>query len=403
MGPIVTRYAVREVRLENGERFPLLVCGDPVGLPVPEILEYTLAKLRARGLRRASIRHRTEALGLTLQFLSDHRIDLVLRANDQVYLSLNELVVLADRCRTPTGRRNASLVVGSAYAAVRYATAIDYMLWVFEPVIARISEATARHAANVALQRFLARSRSVSPRARGRSSHIDGERHGLREDQRKLFLKVIHPDDPGNPFGVKVRARNYALLLTAFKLGARSGEVRGLKKGDLNLDSVPAELTILPRYHDVDDKRMDPASAKTLGRLLSVDSELADALERWLGDRSNRVRWPRAHRNPYVFVNRYGDAMEGRGYRKIIEAVRRRYPELGALCHHVLRHDWNDRWVATIEQDDVDFEKAQQEQKYAMGWSHQSNMPLRYGRQAIASAANRRILNLQQRSEGSDE
>ncbi|WP_175822527.1 site-specific integrase [Burkholderia sp. BCC0419] len=403
MGPIVIRYAVREVRLENGERFPLLVSGDPVGLPVPEILEYTLAKLRARGLRRASIRHRTEALGLALQFLSDHRIDLVLRASDQIFLSLNELVALADRCRTPMGKLAASLVVGSAYAAVRYATAIDYMLWVFEPVIARISDAPARHAANVALQRFLARSRSVSPRSRGRGSHLDGERHGLREDQRKLFLKVIRPEDPGNPFGLKVRTRNYALLLTAFKLGTRSGEVRGLKKSDLNLDCVPTELTILPRYHDVDDKRSDPASAKTLGRLLYVDAELADALERWLGDRSNRARWPRAHRNPYVFVNRYGDAMEGRGYRKIIETLRRRYPELRALCHHVLRHDWNDRWVAATEQDGVDFEKAQQEQKYAMGWSHQSDMPLRYGRQAIASAANRRILNLQQRSENSNE
>ncbi|MGU3777946.1 hypothetical protein [Burkholderia metallica] len=68
MGPIVIRYAVREVRLENGERFPLLVYGDPVGLPVPDILEYTLAKLRARGLRRASIRHRIEALGLRVLF-----------------------------------------------------------------------------------------------------------------------------------------------------------------------------------------------------------------------------------------------------------------------------------------------------------------------------------------------
>lgn len=28
-------------------------------------------------------------------------------------------------------------------------------------------------------------------------------------------------------------------------------------------------------------------------------------------DRGVRARWPRAHRNPYVFVNRFGDAMEG--------------------------------------------------------------------------------------------
>ncbi len=403
MEPSVTRYAIREVRLESGERLPLLVHGDPLGLPVPEIVEYSIAKLRARGLRLRSIHHRAEALGLTLQFLGDRSIDLISRANGQIFLSLNELVALADWCRRPKGARATKLVVGPGYAAVRYATAIDYMLWVFEPVIARISEATARHAASVALRRFLTRSRSVAPRVRGSSSLIDGERHGLREDQRKLFLKVIHPDDPGNPFSAKARARNHALLLLAFKLGARSGEVRGLKKADLNLDSVPAELMIMPRYHDGDDKRRDPAAAKTLGRLLYIDEELAIALERWLGDRGNRVRWPRAHRNPYVFVNRYGDAIEGRGYRKIVETLRDRYPELAALCHHVLRHDWNDRWVAMTEQDEVDFEKAQHEQKYAMGWSHQSNMPQRYGRQAIASAANKRILDLQRRAGDSDE
>lgn len=194
-------------------------------MPVPEIVEYSIAKLRARGLRLRSIHHRAEALGLTLQFLGDRSIDLISRANGQIFLSLNELVALADWCRRPKGARATKLVVGPGYAAVRYATAIDYMLWVFEPVIARISEATARHAASVALRRFLTRSRSVAPRVRGSSSLIDGERHGLREDQRKLFLKVIHPDDPGNPFSAKARARNHALLLLTFKLGARSGEV----------------------------------------------------------------------------------------------------------------------------------------------------------------------------------
>lgn len=58
------RYAIREVRLESGERLPLLVHGDPLGLPVPEIVEYSIAKLRAHGLRRRSIHHRAEALGL---------------------------------------------------------------------------------------------------------------------------------------------------------------------------------------------------------------------------------------------------------------------------------------------------------------------------------------------------
>lgn len=66
MEPGVTRYAIREAHLENGERIPLLVHGDPLGLPVPEIVEFAIAKLRACGLRRRSIYHRAEAFGRLL-------------------------------------------------------------------------------------------------------------------------------------------------------------------------------------------------------------------------------------------------------------------------------------------------------------------------------------------------
>lgn len=95
--------------------------------------------------------------------------------------------------------------------------------------------------------------------------------------------------------------------------------------------------------------------------------------------------------------------MEGRGYRKIIEALRSKFPELSGLCHHVLRHDWNDRWITMIDDDQIDFEKAQQEQRYAMGWSSKSGMPQRYGKQAIARAANKRILKLQSDASISDD
>lgn len=396
-------FSIREVRLESGERLPLLVDGGPLGLPVQDVLQYTLTKLRARGLRRNSVRKRLDALGLVLHFLSSRSIDVVARTASQTFLSIEELVALADECRAPKQPQADRSIVSPAWAAVRYATAVDFIVWVSEPVIARISPPQSRESANIALRRFSRRARSVAPKVRGNASHIDGERHGLLEAQRQLFLKVIRPGAPENPFSANTQVRNNALLLVAFKLGARSGEIRGLKKVDLNLDSQPAELFIVPRHNDVDDQRLDPAAAKTSGRMLYVDAELADALEKWLKERSVRARWPRAHRNPYVFVNRFGDPMEGRGYRKIIEALRSKFPELSGLCHHVLRHDWNDRWITMIDDDQIDFEKAQQEQRYAMGWSSKSGMPQRYGKQAIARAANKRILKLQSDASISDD
>jgi integrase len=396
-------YSIREVRLESGERLPVLVHNDPLGLPVLEALRFNLTRLRSRGLRRASVRQSLAALRITLHFLDSKKIDLVARAADYSFLSLDELVTLADLCRARRKPKPGRTVITVEQAAVRFSTALDYVLWISEPVIARMTDPRRRESANFSLERFRKRARSVAPKPRGRDSHIDGERHGLEDGQRALFLKVIQPGDPGNPFSVGVQIRNHALLLTAFKLGARSGEIRGLKKSDLNLDSEPAEVSIIPRYHDADDRRLDPAAAKTNGRILYIDGELQDSLEKWLSERRIRARWPRAHRNPYVFVNRFGDAIEGRGYRKIIETLRLAHPSLGALCHHILRHDWNDRWVFMIDSDGVEFEKAQHEQKYAMGWSNKSKMPQRYGKLAIAREANKRVLKLQEGREPSDD
>lgn len=396
-------YSIREVRLEGGERLAVLVHDDPLGLPVVRTTEYCLTKLRARSLRRSSIRQRIDALGIGLHFLDSRQIDPVKRAAEQSFLNLDELVTLADYCRARRKPVAGRSVVSASLAAVRFSTVLDYIVWTSEPVIARVADPRQRESANFRLQQFLRRAGSVAPKSRGKDSHIDGERHGLQDDQRALFLQVIQPGDPGNPYSAAFRVRNHAMLLTAFKLGARSGEIRGLKKIDLNLDSDPANLSIIPRYHDVDDRRLDPAAAKTNGRLLELDAELRDALEVWLEDRKVRAHWPRAHRNPYVFVNRYGDAIEGRGYRQVIETLRLAHPELGPLCHHILRHDWNDRWVLMVENDGVGFEKAQAEQKYAMGWSHQSKMPQRYGKLAIAKAANKRILKLQKWAPQNDE
>jgi hypothetical protein len=126
-------YSIREIRFESGERFPLLVYSDPLGLPVPGATEFGLVKLRARGLRRSSIRQRTDALGWILYFLDSKKIDLVKKAADGFFLSLNELVALADHCRARRKSAKGRLVVSVAHAAVRYSLALDYIEWVSEP------------------------------------------------------------------------------------------------------------------------------------------------------------------------------------------------------------------------------------------------------------------------------
>jgi len=91
-------YSIRNVDL-SGERVPLLVHDDPLGLPVARTTEYSLTKLRARGLKLSSMRQRVDALGRALFFLDSHQIDPIRRAAEHSFLSLDELVALADHCR----------------------------------------------------------------------------------------------------------------------------------------------------------------------------------------------------------------------------------------------------------------------------------------------------------------
>ncbi|WP_179140843.1 hypothetical protein [Chromobacterium haemolyticum] len=121
-------------------------------------------------------------------------------------------------------------------------------------------------------------------------------------------------------------------------------------------------------------------------------------LDEWITrHRANRQQFPAAAKHPYLFVNNRGEPLGSRGFRKVVEKLRRHYPILAGLCHHLLRHDWNDRWVELNEEEGGDPEISLRDQKYAMGWSPASTMPFRYARRAIRNAANKKLLRMQQK------
>jgi hypothetical protein len=79
-------------------------------------------------------------------------------------------------------------------------------------------------------------------------------------------------------------------------------------------------------------------------------------------------------------------------------ALRERHPSLGGLVNHMLRHDWNERWVEMGGECGWDPTEAEKDQKYAMGWSTISKMPNLYGNRAIRKRSNARVLAMQRRA-----
>ncbi|HTN66266.1 MAG TPA: site-specific integrase, partial [Burkholderiaceae bacterium] len=313
----MSKFAIREAKLPSGEGLPLLVMGHRLGLPVPLALRYILVRCRPSGKKANTIRQKLGALSLGLQFFETRHIELTERAATRQFLDIDELAALSERCRQ---RDDDQGVVTPSYAATRYATCIDYVRWFSEGIIRRITAVRRRENANNALHRFIKRAKLSSPSSNNHHSNIPGERLGFTPAQRDLFRACIKPGAIGNPFGAKVQLRNYAMLLLALELGPRPGEVLGLKVRDIDFSQNPAALMIHRRHDDPDDKRRVRPETKTNGRLLQLAPWLRDVLYDWI---ASRRLFFGAKKHPYVFINYRGDPITDRGYRRIIETLRR--------------------------------------------------------------------------------
>ncbi|MBN3850715.1 site-specific integrase [Paraburkholderia sp. Ac-20342] len=390
----MSKLTVRSIKLASGERIALLTHGS-LGLPVIPVVHYVLDRYRQAGRSPATMRQGLRAVALGLDLFCRLNIDLVERAAQLRFLSRPELIALADLCRTSIPELG-SRPVDPRYSVTRYFTCIDYVKWVAEPVIGRVTGAREHAAALEALNRFEKRARRLAPPSDVASGHMPGERLGMTPEQRELFLRVIRPGELENPFKPELQIRNAALLILAYDLGPRAGELLGLKCVDIDFGVNPASVTFHRRHDDPDDSRPNPASTKTHGRILLLDDDLRDLLDRWISDgRSDRTLFPEARRHPYVFVNHRGGQLSDRGLRLIVSTLSKHYPSLGRFFPHLLRHDWNDRWNETNAESGNEAADIR-DQKYAMGWSANSKMPLRYGKRSIRNSTNKKISKMQQ-------
>jgi integrase len=224
----------------------------------------------------------------------------------------------------------------------------------------------------------------------------------LTEEQRKLLLEVIDPGSLKNPFEIRLRVRNRAIIMLPFTFGMRAGELLGIKRIDFDDRSFPATLTIHRRPNDNEDPRTEPARTKTRARMFNIEGRAKLCLEAWLKDRSDRGRFPMARKHGYIFTNENGAPISLRGARRIFERLRKCYPDLGEFCQHVLRHDVNDRLWEFGEETGADAAEIRADAIALMGWSEKSKRPEEYAKSAIRKKASDRILALQSKNHRGD-
>ncbi|MBN8426578.1 MAG: site-specific integrase [Xanthomonadales bacterium] len=360
-------------------------------MPDPDVTEFVLTQLRPKGRAARTVSAYLRAIGHGLSHFQRAGVILEERVAAGTYLSTPELTAFATACK----RGQRKLSIDKDEASGRYSRFVEYLCWRAELVIGRTSSEASFERARLALKRFKTRVGAVAPPPDASIQSPDA-RGGLAKKQRENLLAVIRPDDERNPWDdPALKARNFAMVQLAYELGPRAGDVLSLKIRDTNLTRRPASVTFHRRHDDPEDPRKDQPVLKTKPRVLEISDELALALELWIDrNRANRARFPEARKHPFVFTNNRGEPLGQRGYQLVFKKLRTKFPELGKLVSHVLRHDWNDRWQDLRAESTDHSANWQREQCYAMGWADRSTMPARYASRAIAASANKKIARM---------
>lgn len=412
-------YTVRMVRLESGERLPMLVSKS--GLPLFDPTLYALTELRARNRSTATIEQALRAI-LVLRLVLDRLgVDLEARMAERKLLEDGEIEEVLRSCRRPlealsrqitgsvSGNRNlASLEkvrmaaiadpsreVDAGTAAIRAHYVTSYLRWRIDKQLLRLNgdrdrpvhaELAAR--ADVMLRTFRNRAPTVG------TGHALSKRQGLSEGSVARLLGAIQPDSPANPWkGKHVRERNRLIVRWLLDLGLRRGELLGVKIENINFQTH--EVRIDRRADDPEDPRRYQPNTKTQGRLLPLSEELTRLTHRYITDHRRSAEGARKHAFLFVAV-KTGAPMTLSALNKVFSVVRRECPDLpDDLSPHVLRHTWNDRFSALMDKQNVSEETEKKMRSRLMGWSETSGTAAVYTRRHVQRKAREAALALQ--------
>lgn len=407
---IPSLHRTETILLEGGERFTLVV-NRQTGIPDAWICRYLAIAVRTKGGSTNSMKRSAAALAKLRDWEAARDIDMNARVLSGYYLSQDETASLSEfmRSRTKIRKKHKDKRIVAANTHHSRLRHIDHFIgWMADYALRRINVSPEDH--KHASERYDRWTRGLATFSRAGSS---GTRMGLNHAQDALFCSAIHPKSPINPFSEAQRDRNYALLLTYYKLGVRRGEPLLLKSKDLIFRGQLPSVNIVARPGDPEDPRIDQPLVKTSGRLLPLGLDLVDALETWIiKHRSDRKRYPNAKKHPYVFVSSNGKPMSLRTVYDLFVRLREAIPGLPEdFSPHTLRHTWNDRYTAHCEknrknQQSTDISATSSPLKedeetatrnYLMGWKPDSTQGKNYTARTTQERAMILSLELQDR------
>lgn len=405
-------YRIKLVRFDSGERFPIL-CTRQDGMPVHSATLWVLTELRAAHLSTSTLTQALRSLMVLFIVLDELKIDLCARLRDGQFLTAGDIEAIVGACKMsisegdrkrlgnglfiPPCSTNGSSCkeISPATIAIRLLYIVRYLDWIATDHLLKTGAGHQQFSGLDKLrERTLTSIKARIPSVK-RFSQVT-PREGLTEQMLSLLQQVVAPKFEQNPWSHEyVRQRNYLMIRWLLSLGVRRGELLGVKISDINFQAN--EVLIARRADDPADPRLRQPNTKTSGRLLALDTELAELTRTYVMSLRRSVKGARKHEYLWV-AGGSGKPLSLAGLNKVFVTLRKHCSGLPEnLCPHILRHTWNDLFSDEIDRNDVSPTVEQKLRSRLMGWSETSGMATVYNQRHIKKKATAVSLQMQKR------
>lgn len=212
------------------------------------------------------------------------------------------------------------------------------------------------------------------------------------------ILNVVTPSSSKNPFRERNQLRNQILILLMLTMGLRTSECLALTGGSLIYENDMAWLKITYLEENLFDSRAEKAAIKNdfSHRIVPIPNFIHALLNEYLSiyRRTNK-------KNSFIFTSNQGKPLTARQLRYLVETVGNVIIKeskstllenfrAGGLSPHDLRHTAACKLLGFYyDESNNDMESALVKLREFMGWSPESEMPMRYARLYLHDASSR--------------
>lgn len=394
----MARYSIRKFAGISGERKAYLV--DEMGIPHFYSTLYVTTQIRNRSYSVDTGVQHLKAIRSLLDWAQLRNVDIESLFSEREFLSDPQLDDIRDFSQIKRSQRENRNVVSfkkdleTVSKQTHYSTLTsiaEYLSYIASVIANRRND----DGVDAKIQRMVKGLKRRRPRAVS-NDHRTVKDKAVKPNTLASIRDVTQVGHEQNPWLDSIQLRNYLIIELLIVLGIRRGELCAIQTVDINLRENLVEIR--RRQDDPNDSRSNQPKAKTAERILILNEQLAQLIEKYIN--KDRSKYKVAKKHGYLFVSHTGKT---KGQPISLDSINKMFNKLKELTGdkdlspHSLRHQWNYEFSNIIDgsDDPISNEREDALRNYQMGWSPTSNMASTYNRRKIVEQSHKVTRKLQ--------